>query len=474
MKGAWFVLTNLREAFRDRAMLRRIVHLAWPTVMEEMLYAMVGYADTAQVGALGARASAAVGLTSTTVWLLRAPAFAASMGVLSCISISLGAKNRERARTAAMQAVILTLAIGLLLTALTLSISGALPRWLGGDPEIRHDASVYFAITCIPFLFRTATTVFGSVLRATGNTKTPMQITALMNVSNILLNFLFIFPARQVTLAGLSFRMWGFGWGVMGAAVATAISFTLGGVLMTLAVWQEPILALKGQPIRYDGEVMAQCIRVGAPLCGQHLISGFGHVVFTSLIARLGTVPMAAHTIAMNAEEAFYIPGYGMQAAAATLAGFSAGEKNEKKLRQYTAAIMAIAACVMTVLGSLLFFFPHVLMGLFTRDPEVIRMGAGALRVVAVSEPFFAILIILDGVFNGIGDTKMPFVFSAITMWGVRILGTFICVNVFHLGLSAVWMCMVGDNVSRCGLMLSRYLSGRWKKQLHFDAPENG
>ncbi len=465
------MLNNLRDAFRDRALLGRIVHLAWPTVTEELLYALVSYADTAQVGALGAQASAAVGLTSTTVWLLRAPVFAASMGVLSCISISLGAKNKERAQAAAMQAVILTLVIGLSLTALTLSISGALPRWLGGSEEIRHDASIYFAITCIPFFFRTATSVFGSVLRATGNTKTPMQITALMNACNILLNALFIFPARQVTVGGFSFYMWGAGWGVMGAAIATAISFTLGGVLMTLSVWNTPSLGLKGQRIRYDGDVMRQCIRVGAPLCGQHLISGFGHVVFTSLIARLGTVPMAAHAIAINAEEAFYIPGYGMQAAAATLAGFSVGEKNEKKLRQYTAAIMAIAAGIMTALGALLFCFPHVLMGLFTRDAEVIRMGAGALRIVAVSEPFFAILIILDGVFNGIGDTRMPFVFSAITMWGVRILGTYICVTHLHLGLSAVWMCMVGDNVSRCGLMLARYLSGRWKRGLELDTP---
>ena len=460
------MLSNLKEAFHDRALLRRIVQLAWPTVMEEALYTLVQYADTAQVGALGAQASAAVGLTATTMWLLHAPMFAAGMGVLSCISISLGAKDQARARSAAMQSVILTAVIGVVLTGLTLAVSPHLPRWLGGDPEILRDASLYFAIACAPMLFRTATSVFGSVLRAAGNTKTPMLINALMNLCNILLNFLLILPTRTLVLGGLRLPLWGAGWGVRGAAIATALSFVLGGTLMTLAVRREPALGLKGQRLRYDPDVMGQCIRVGAPVGAQSIASGLGHVVFTSLVARLGTVSMAAHAIALTAEQAFYIPGYGMQAAAATLAGFSIGEKNEKKLRQYTAAIMVMAAAVMTALGLLLFLFPQMLMGLFTKDGEVIRMGSSALWIVAVSEPFFAILIILDGVFHGIGDTKAPFLFSACTMWGVRLVGAFLCVNVLGLGLRAVWLCMVADNMARFALMLARYLTGRWRRRL--------
>lgn len=452
-------------------MMRRILRLAWPTVMEEALYTLVQYADTAQVGAIGAQASAAVGLTWTTMWLLHAPMFAAGIGVLSCISISLGAKDRDRAQKAAMQSVFLVLIIGAVLTVSTLAVSPYLPGWLGGAPEICGDASLYFTIVCIPMIFRTAGTVFGSVLRAAGNTKRPMLVNGLMNAVNILLNFLLILPSRTVAIGGVSITLWGAGWGVKGAAIATAAAVVLGGSLMTLSVWQETALGLRGQKIRFCAPVMKECLRVGAPVAAQHIAAAFGHVVFTSLIARLGTIPTAAHAIALTAEEAFYIPGYGMQAAAATLAGFSAGEKSEKKLRQYTLAIITMAAALMTLLSILLFLFPAAMMGLFTKDPQVVALGASVLRIVAVSEPFFAVLIILDGVCNGVGDTKTPFLFSVLSMWGVRILGTYLCITVFPFGLRAAWICMVGDNMTRFGLMLARYLRGGWKRRLELDPP---
>lgn len=462
------MLERIRATLRDPEMMGRIFRLAWPTMIEEFLYTAVQYADTAQVGAIGAQASAAIGLTTTTMWLTHAPMSAAGMGVLSCISISLGAKDSERARKAAMQSVILTVLVGLALTVITLGVSPFLPRWLGGDPEILQDASRYFAIVCAPMLFRAATTIFGAVLRAAGNTKTPMLVNLLMNAVNILLNFLLISPTRMMTLGNLQFTMFGAGLGVTGAAIATAVSFVLGGTLMAICVWREPSLGLRGQKIRLHPSVMRQCVRVGIPVCAQQMTTGFGHVVFTSLVAQLGTVSMAAHSIATTAEQAFYIPGYGMQAAAATLAGFSAGEKNEKKLMQYSSTIMAMACCFMTFLSLLLFLFPDTLMRLFTQDAQVIAQGASALRIVAVSEPFFAILIIIEGVFNGVGDTKAPFLFALCTMWGIRITATFFCVRVFHLGLDAVWLCMIADNITRFLCMLLRYRSGKWKKRLEF------
>ena len=171
-----------------------------------------------------ASASAAVGLTSTTMWLVCAPLWALAMGVLACISQALGAQDRQRAQRAAAQSVLLTLAVGAVLTVLTLAASPFLPGWLGAEEEIYADAALYFAIVCAPTLFRTASILFASVLRAQGNTKTPMQINLLMNVINILLNFLLINPAKTWRLGPLSIPMWGAGLGVAGAAIATAVS----------------------------------------------------------------------------------------------------------------------------------------------------------------------------------------------------------------------------------------------------------
>lgn len=462
------MLSSLRSTLRDREMMKTIFTLAWPTVMEQALQTIVQYADTAQVGAIGANASAAVGLTTTMTWLINAPLFALGMGVLSCISRARGAEDAEKANRAAMQSVLITAVLGVVLTVLTLSIAPFLPVWLGAAPEIQRDASLYFGIICAPLIFRASTIIFGSVLRATGNTKTPMQINTIMNVLNILLNFLLINPSKVWHIGPFSFSMWGAGWGVAGAAIATAIAYIVGGLLMLLAVFRDQSLSLHIRKIRYDKTVMRECVRIGTPIAAERVGACLGQVVFTALIARLGTVAIAAHSIAITAEQAFYVPGYGMQAAAATLAGHSAGAKDEKKLMHFSTTITAIAVALMGLLSVLLFCFPGAMMGFFTQDEAVIALGANVLRIVAVSEPFFAVVIILEGIFNGVGDTKVPFVFSLISMWGVRIVFTYLCVSVFHFGLTAVWLCMVADNMTRFVCMLIRYIRGSWKKHLGF------
>lgn len=460
------MLSSIINTLRSREMMSTIFHLAWPTIMEQALTTIVQYADTAQVGTIGANASAAVGLTTSMMWLLHSIIFAYSMGVLSCISRALGAKKVNQAQTAAMQSVLITLILGIALTVVTLAISPYLPQWLGAAPEIHQDGSRYFAIVCAPMLFHASVIMFGSVLRATGNTKTPMLINAMMNALNIFLNFLLITPARDWQIGSRTVHVWGAGLGVTGAALATAVSYLVGGTLMFFAVWKNPVLNLRGQKLCFDRHTMGMCVKIGTPIAGERTIVCLGHVFFTSLVAHLGTIPMAAHSIAITAEQAFYIPGYGLQAAAATLAGHCAGAKDDKKLMQYTSTVTVIAVILMGLLSTLLFFFPDTMMQIFTRDPQVITLGAQVLRMVAVSEPFFAVVILMEGIFNGVGDTKIPFFFSLITMWGVRIGLACLCIYVLNLGLAAVWMCMIADNLTRFVCMLIRYNRGGWKRHL--------
>ena len=96
----------------------------------------------------------------------------------------------------------------------------------------------------------------------------------------------------------------------------------------------------------------------------------------------------------------------------------------------------------------------------------VIASGAEVLRIVACSEPMYAALILFEGIYHGVGQTKFPFFVSLATMWGVRVLGTAVCVGTLGLGLRAVWLCMVADNVARAVLLGIRYFSGKWKKSL--------
>ncbi|WP_315673528.1 MATE family efflux transporter [Clostridium sp. 19966] len=296
-----------------------------------------------------------------------------------------------------------------------------------------------------------------------------MIVNLFMNIINIILNFLLIYPTRNVTFGNFHLTVYGAGLGVVGSGIATAVSYCISGFLMFIALYKNKIVSPKGEKIRINKPIMYKCIRVGFPVSLERIATFLGQVVFTSLVTRLGTVALAAHSIALTAEQAFYIPGYGMQASAATLAGNAVGEKNEKKLHR-TSVTIIMAVTVMSITGGILFLFPNVMMSIFTENTTVIHSGASALRIVAISEPMFGSLIILEGIFNGVGDTKTPFFFSVFSMWGIRIISTLLCISIFKLGLNAVWLCMVADNVTRFILLLTRFIRGRWKKGLQFNS----
>lgn len=456
-----------------RALLATIVALAWPAMVEQALQTIVQYADSAMVGRFGVQATAAVGLTTTVTWLTNSPLWAMGTGVLACIARAVGAKDDRTVRSAAMQAIWLALIVGGALTVVTQILSPFLPGWLNADPEIRREGSLYFSIICAPLVFRALSYILGSALRASGDTRTPMLVNLGMNAINIVLNFFLIFPTRTVTLLGKSMTMPGAGWGVIGAAVATAVSIVFSGSMMLVKVLRSETLSPLGMKAQWDAPVMKRCVRVGLPIALQNLGVFSGQVVFSAQVTSLGKTALATHSIALTAEQAFYIPGYGMEAAVSTLCGNALGERDERKLDHVSRTVLAISVGLMTLSGAFLFAFPTLMMSIFTPDREVITMGARVLRIVACSEPLYAALILFEGIFHGVGQTKYPFVVSLITMWGVRVLGTLICVGGLGFGLEAVWLCMVGDNVSRAMLLGIRYFSGRWKRSLDLKPRES-
>ena len=429
------------------ALLGMIWALAWPTMLEQLMSTAVQYVDAAMVGRLGAQATAAVGATTTVSWLIGSTVSALGIGFLSFIAQAYGADDRARAARTSSQAVLAVLFSGTLFTVIPLLLSRRVPVWMHAAPEIQQVASQYFAILYMPMLARAASTIFGTALRATGDSKTPMRAGLAMNLVNVVLNFLLIYESRTVRALGLSIWLPGAGMGVIGAAIASAVSYAVGGVWITCALWKHPVISPRGQRLRPDWEVLRPCLKVALPSALQRFGTSFGYVAFASMINALGTIPLAAHSIANTVESAFYIPGYGMQTAAATLIGNALGARDERLMRRLARMLVGIEMVLMVVSGGLLFIFAPGMMSLFTIDAAVIALGATVLRMVAVSEPFFGVAIILEGMLQGTGNTMAPFVFNIIGMWGVRILGTFVCTRLLHMGLVAAWACMIAHNL---------------------------
>lgn len=445
----------------DRQTLSVIFALAWPTMLEELMQTTVQYIDTGMVGTLGTQATAAVGATGTVAWLIGSTVSAVGVGFLAYISQAVGAGDFDRARRAAAQSCMAALVLGLFLTAVTTLLSDNIVSWMQVDPSIRDSAAMYFRILYIPMLFRTASILFATVLRAVGDTQAPMKVGLKVNLINIFLNFLFIYPSRTVSLLGMTLPVWGAGWGINGAAAASAVAYTYGGIAITLRLWKHGDISPRGQRFLPDGQVLKPCLKVAFPNMLQRFGTSLGYVAFASMINALGDVSAAAHTIANTVESLFYIPGWGMQTAAATLAGNALGARDEKKLHSLAGTFLPLEVGLMVVSGGLLFLFAPQLVGLFTQDPQVASLGATVLRMVAVSEPFYGVPIVLEGLMQGTGQTKAPFVFNIAGMWGIRILGTFVCTKLLGLGLVSAWGCMIGHNLMLFALFSVYYAMGK-------------
>lgn len=426
-----------------RPLLRQLILLALPTITEEILATLLQYVDTAMVGQLGEQATASVSITTNITWLVNSVPGAIGTAMLVLISRALGAGDMKRVRRLSQQALFLASASGLALSAVCIALCPYIPVWMGAEEAIQEEASRYFFLISLPLVFRCTSSVLGAVLRAVQNTRTPMLISLASNGVNIVLNYLLIYTA---------------GLGVAGAAVSSAISYVLAGVLMFSACRRNSVLTWRWEEFSLDKGLLKECAVIGLPVLGTSVVSCLGYVVFAGLVSGMGTTVFAAHSIAVTAETIFYVPGYGLRSAASTLISNARGEGSLQKLKRTGVISVLLTIGMMCLSGFLLYLGARPLMRLFSPADEVVSLGAEMLRLVALSEPFFGFMVVLEGIFYGMERTRYAFFVETAGMWGVRILFTFLCIQCRGLGLREVWYCMIADNICKALLFAVPFL----------------
>lgn len=445
------MIKKLKQKSYSFNILCSLVVLAIPTVIEEVMSTLLQYVDTAMVGNLGENATASVSVTTTVNWLVGSIPSAIGIAAIAVISKAVGSNDIESGKKASGQIFILSMLSGIILTVLCLALSPYIPVWMGAEVEIRKTASIYFSIISIPMIFRVINIVMGACIRATKNTKTPMVITLAENIMNIILNYIFIYVADL---------------GVIGAGIGSAISFTAAGTAMYIAYRKNNYLNFKFKSLSIDKPVLKECMRIGFPVLLTHTASCLGYVVFAGLVSSMGTTIFAAHSIAVSAEQIFYIAGYGFRSATSTMIGISIGEKDSRKYKAVQRTSILITVMIMIISGTALYFVSMPLMNLLTSSGTVALLGSKMLKLVAFSEPFFGLMIVLEGIYYGLGKTKYVFVTETASMWLVRIVFTFLCVKVLNLGLQEIWYCMIADNIFKACLLAIPFIFRKVKNPI--------
>ncbi len=432
--------------------LRLIVSLSIPSILAQISATVMFFIDASMVGHLGAKASAAIGLVETTGWLMGGLASAANMGFSVQVAHAIGANDFERARRILRQSMVCCLLWSLTITLTALAVGPFLPYWLGGSEEIAHDASLYFMLIGVFGIFFQMEGLAGSMLKCSGNMKVPSVLNILMCAMDVAFNYFFIYILRL---------------GVLGAALGTGVAMLITALLMFyFLLYRSDMLRLKGRPgsFRPQAEVVQYAFKIGAPMGLQHMLMGGAQIVSTLIVAPLGTIALAAHSLAITVESLCYMPGYGIGEAATTLVGQGIGAGQKMLTRSFAYLSVTMGIGVMTLMGLLMYIFAPELMALMTPVEAIRNLGAQVLRIEAFAEPMFAAAIVCNGIFIGAGDTLKPAIMSLCSMWGVRL--TLAALLARDHGLKGVWTAMAIELTFRGLMFLGRLRIGHWDEKL--------
>ena len=445
--------------------LRLTVELSIPAIISQISSILMQFIDASMVGSLGAGPSASIGLVSTTTWLFAGMSVACATGFYVQVSHLLGSKDTANARNVLRQSLVMSLIFSLAVCIIGCAISGPLPRWLGGEEAIRHDASMYFLIFILSLPALQLNMLASGMLRSSGNMVTPSLLNVLMCLLDVVFNYFLIFPSRTVTFLGLDFFVPGAGFGVTGAALGTALaSVTVAAMLLHSLCVKSPELNLvqeKGT-FRPTWQCFRNAIGIALPMGCERVIMCGAQIMSTVIIAPLGTIAIAANSFAITVESLCYMPGHGVSNAATTLVGQSIGAGRRDLTWRFAHISVLMGIAVMTVMGVVMYVTAPVMMGIMTLDGAVQELGAKILRIEAFAEPMYAASIVVYGVFVGVGDTLVPSIMNLGSIWAVRL--TLAALLAPKFGLQGVWIAMCVELCFRGIIFLIRLYRKKWLK----------
>ncbi len=438
--------------------LNLILLLSVPAILAQLSSVVMQYIDASMVGRLGAQDAAAIGLVSTTTWLMGGVNVAAGTGYTVLTAHRIGAKEDKEARNVVFNGLLVAAVFGLIMAGIGLAVSARIPYWLGGTDEIAVKATAYFRIYACYMPLQALVYTGGGMLQASGNMKVPSMINILMCVLDVVFNYFLIFPAQKVVLFGKAVTLPGAGMGVTGAALGTALSEAVGAVigLYFLLLRSDSLKLRSGEKHRIDRKLFPRAMKISLPVMLQSLVSGSAYVASTRIVSPLGTIAIAANSFAVTAESLVYMPGYGIGSAARTMIGQSYGAGRHDLTRRFAWLTTGLGILVMTGMGVLMYIFAPQMIGMLTPDPEIRELGIAVLRIEAFAEPLYAASIVVDDVFRGLGDTLVSSVMNLASMWGVRITLMYILSQYF--GLQGVWYGMAIELSFRGTIFLIRLL----------------
>ncbi len=424
--------------------MKAVIRLATPTTLVMLIAATSNVLYTYYVSRLGNDSIAAVSLVlPISLIAITAMGGGIGAGASSAIARALGRKHRDDAAAIAEHAMLLSLCIGLGFAAAIWLGAERLFTLMGGRGVILEQATLFAKVLFGGSMISFAAAMLDSIMRGEGNVRIPAIWSSAALGLQILVTPLFMF---------------GFGWGLPGAAAAMLACQSIAIVPRAFYVFGGGgVVHPHVMPQRWGPGALIEILRVGVPASLSTLINYLGLMVLTGVVARLGDSHLAAYGLGTRVDFLLMSLAYGFGVAVLTLVGLSTGARQRHRTKVYVLRAGSINASFLAIFSIVLFEWPEVWLRLFTQDAEVLAVGANYFRWIAPSYPFMGIAMVISFAFQGLGRATIPLLWMVVRVVGV-VLTSLVAVAWFGATDTAVFAIVAGGNILSAGIMTLLFL----------------
>ena len=396
-----------------------------PMLIGNIFQQLYNFADSVIVGQLvGADALAAIGATASITFFF----FALCNGTGSAGGIVtsqfFGEGNDSKVKNCIINTAFIMIVVPLVIGTVAFFCAGPILRLLNTPQNIISDATAYMKIMCFNLFLVSAYNFVSSMLRALGDSKTPLYFLILSCVINIILDLVFVYTLKL---------------GVIGAGIATLISTIICSILcLAFAFKTNPYFKFSRSDLHLNSDILWKCIRLGVPLSLQFSMIAISCMALQRVVNNFGAVAVAAFTATSRVEQLIHQPYQTLGAALSTYSGQNFGAKNKDRLLEGFKKGMLMTAIFSVAMLPIMQLLGREITSLFVKDPEVISMGAKALAITSFFYIFLGTIYMVRGVLNGVGDAFFSLI-NGITEVIGRFTVPFLLTAIPPIGLWGIW-----------------------------------
>ena len=431
---------------------RAVWGLAWPVILAMLSESLVGLVDMVMVSRLGASAVAAVGTGGQILNAVSIVMSAVGTGTLAIVARHIGAGEPREASAITGQSIVTAATLA---TAVVLPVALFAPELVaafGVEPAVATQGAAFTRLVMLSVVPGSVLFVIGSALRGAGDTRTPLAISVVVNIVNVILNWILIFGHFGFPALG-----------VRGSAIATTLAFTTGAAIaLVLMMSHRGRLGLYAHDFRPHLATIRRVLKIGTPTALEQALMQLGFFIYLVFAVRYGTDAVAAYFIGVRILALSFLPGFGFAAAASALVGQNLGADQPEHARRAGWLASAMAVVLMTGAGILITLEAEPIARIFVNNPVVVANTVSFIVMLGIAQPFMALDSTLSGALRGAGDTRFPLLTVLIAFYGVRLGLSWLVVSIGSLGLAWLWATLIGDYVMRALLKGWRFHAGAW------------